>query len=618
MMSDPSPMNAYWLGRATALVDWIKAPTQGGIFSFHNPVSIRWFEDGVLNITTTCVDRHAATTPDRVAFFYEGEDETQRQTITYGQLQDHVCRFANSLKVLGVAKGDRVVIYMPMIPQAVYAMLACARIGAVHSVVFGGFSANALHTRIMDCGAKVVITADGGMRGGKVIALKAAVDEAIPETPVQHVVVVRHLGQDIPWTAGRDHDYGDLQKAAAPVCEPEPMKAEDPLFILYTSGSTGTPKGVVHTCGGYGVYAAHTMQTVFDPQASDVFWCTADVGWITGHSYIVYGPLSMGTTQVLFEGVPTWPDASRWWQMVDRYGVTIFYTAPTAIRTLMRLGLDPLNTTHRSTLRLLGSVGEPIDPEAWHWYHTHIGGGRCPIMDTWWQTETGGILMAPLDRNHQKPGFAAKALPHIQPILLDTHGQPTTDEGNLCFATSWPGQARTLHGDHARFEKTYFGDFPGFFFSGDGAKRDESGDYRITGRVDDVINVSGHRLSTAEIEAALDDAHGVIESAVVGVHDPLKGQGIYAFVVLASEVTPSTSLKHQLIDHVKTYISPIAKPDHIQFCEGLPKTRSGKIMRRILRKIAAGESDFGDISTLANPEVVGALRGGCVGRGAGA
>ncbi|MFM7621900.1 MAG: AMP-binding protein, partial [Alphaproteobacteria bacterium] len=339
----PSPVDAYWLGRATDLVDWIKAPTQGGAFSFHHPVSIRWFEDGVLNITTTCVDRHAAATPDRVAFFYEGEAETHRQTITYRQLQDEVCRFANVLKTLGVGKGDRVVIYMPMIPQAVYAMLACARIGAVHSVVFGGFSAHALHTRIMDCGAKLVITADGGMRGGKVIPLKAAVDEAIPETPVQHVLVVRHLGQAIPWTVGRDHDYGDLQKAASPVCEPEPMKAEDPLFILYTSGSTGTPKGVVHTCGGYLVYAAHTMQTVFDPKASDVFWCTADVGWITGHSYIVYGPLSMGVTQVLFEGVPTWPDASRRWQMVDRYGVTIFYTAPTAIRTLMRLGLDPLN-----------------------------------------------------------------------------------------------------------------------------------------------------------------------------------------------------------------------------------------------------------------------------------
>jgi len=609
-MTTFSPVDAYWLDRATDLVDWIKTPTQGGAVSFHTPVSIRWFQDGILNVTTTCVDRHAAATPDRVAFFYEGEDEAQRQTITYRQLKDEVCRFANSLKALGVAKGDRVVIYMPMIPQAVYAMLACARIGAVHSVVFGGFSAHALHTRIMDCGAKVIITADGGMRGGKGIALKAAVDEAIPETLVQHVVVVRHLGQDIPWAAGRDHDYADLQKAASPICDPEPMKAEDPLFILYTSGSTGTPKGVLHTCGGYLVYAAHTMQTVFGAKETDVFWCTADVGWITGHSYIVYGPLSMGTTQVLFEGVPTWPNASRWWQMVDRYGVTIFYTAPTAIRTLMRLGLDPLNTTHRSTLRLLGSVGEPIDPEAWHWYHTHIGGGRCPIMDTGWQTETGGILMAPLDQNNQKPGFAAKALPHIQPVLLDTHGQPTQDEGNLCFATSWPGQARTLYGDHARFEKTYFGDFPGFYVSGDGAKRDANGDYRITGRVDDVINVSGHRLSTAEIEAALDDAHGVIESAVVGSPDPLKGQGIYAFVVLASGVIASDALKKDLMDHVRTYISPIAKPDHIQFCDGLPKTRSGKIMRRILRKIAAGESDFGDISTLANPEVVAVLRGG--------
>ncbi len=607
-MTTFSPVDAYWLDRATDLVDWIKAPTRGGAFSFRPPVSIGWFDDGVLNVTTTCVDRHAAATPDRVAFFFEGDDPHHTRRITYQQLKDDVCRFANILKGLGVEKGDRVIIYMPMIPETVYAMLACARMGAVHSVVFGGFSAHALQSRIVDSGAKVVITADGGLRGGKVIPLKAAVDEAVPGTAVQHVLVVPHLGQEIALVPGRDHDYAALQQTASVMCDPEPMKAEDPLFILYTSGSTGTPKGVLHTCGGYLVYAAHTVQTVFDPKEDDVFWCTADVGWITGHSYIVYGPLARGASQVLYEGVPTWPNASRWWQMVDRYGVTIFYTAPTAIRTLMRLGQDPLNTTHRSTLRLLGSVGEPIDPEAWHWYHTHIGGGRCPIMDTWWQTETGGILIAPLDRENQKPGFAAKPLPHIQPVLLDTHGHPTTEEGNLCFATSWPGQARTLYGDHARFEKTYFGDFPGYYFTGDGAKRDADGDYRITGRVDDVINVSGHRLSTAEIEAALDDAHGVIESAVVGSPDPLKGQGIYAFVVLASGVIASDALKKDLMDHVRTYISPIAKPDHIQFCDGLPKTRSGKIMRRILRKLAAGETDFGDISTLANPEVVAALQ----------
>ena len=602
-------MNNFWLKTAHNNISWVVKPSHTSTVSFVKPVSIKWFEDGILNVTVSCIDRNVQKNPEKAAFFWESDSGDVQKIITYQELSDEVGRFANVLRKLYVKKGDRVIIYLPMIPQAVYAMLACARIGAVHSVVFAGFSANALHNRIVDCDAKIVITADGGRRAGKIIPLKSIVDQAVINTNVKNVIVIPHITQSVGDLGALDHDYISLRYGVSPICPPQDMNAEDPLFILYTSGSTGTPKGVLHTCGGYLVYVNYSFKKVFSPQDNDIYWCTADVGWITGHSYIVYGPLSVGISQVLFEGVPTYPSPDRCWKIIDKYNVSIFYTAPTAIRTLMRAGDDFLRSSSRASLRLLGSVGEPIDPDAWRWLHDKIGGGRCQLMDTWWQTETGGIMIAPNKVGNQKPGFAGKPLPLITPVLLDHAGGISDVEGNLCLSQSWPGQARTLYGDHERFEKSYFSDFIGYYFSGDGAKRDADGDYRITGRVDDVINVSGHRLSTAEIEATIDDMHDVVETAVVGCPHDLKGQGIYVFATLKHGVLPSEDLKMSIISQVRAGIGPIATPDYIQFCDGLPKTRSGKIMRRILRKIVAGGAyDLGDISTLANPEVVEEIR----------
>jgi len=591
-------------------IDWIKPYTKikNTSFDTHN-VSIRWFEDGTLNASANCIDRHLEKRGDQVAIIWEGDDPKDHKSITYRELHDAVCRFANVLKAQGVKRGDRVTIYMPMIPEAAYAMLACARIGAIHSVVFGGFSPDALAGRIVDCDSNCVITADEGVRGGRKIPLKANTDEALTKCPgVRSVIVVRHTGGDVGMTAGRDVWYGEEAARVPATCAPEEMGAEDPLFILYTSGSTGKPKGVLHTTGGYMVYASMTHQYVFDYHDGDIYWCTADVGWVTGHSYILYGPLANGATTLMFEGVPNYPDASRCWQVIDKHNVNIFYTAPTALRALMREGEEPVKKTSRKSLRLLGSVGEPINPEAWLWYHRVVGDGRCPIVDTWWQTETGGILISPLPgATALKPGSATRPFFGVQPVIVDAEGnvQEGATTGNLCIDDSWPGQMRSVYGDHQRFVETYFIQYPGRYFTGDGCRRDADGYYWITGRVDDVLNVSGHRMGTAEVESALVAHPKVAEAAVVGYPHDIKGQGIYAYVTLNAGEPASEELRKELVQWVRKEIGPIASPDLIQFAPGLPKTRSGKIMRRILRKIA--EDDFGnlgDTSTLADPGVV--------------
>jgi acetyl-CoA synthetase len=604
-LADPG---RFW-GEAGKRVDWIKPYSKVVNASFAGNVSIKWFEDGVLNASANCIDRHLATRGDQTAILWEGDDPGEDRKVTYRELHESTCRLANALKARGVKKGDRVTIYMPMIPEAAVAMLACARIGAIHSVVFGGFSPDSLAGRIEDCRSTVLITADEGLRGGRRVPLKRNADTALRQCPeVGTVIVVRRTGGEIDWVPGRDHWYHEVCAAASADCPPEPMSAEDPLFILYTSGSTGKPKGVLHTTGGYLVYTSMTHEYVFDYRPAEVFWCTADVGWVTGHSYIVYGPLSNGATTLMFEGVPNYPDASRFWQVVDKHKVSIFYTAPTAIRALMREGEDFVRRTSRKSLRLLGTVGEPINPEAWLWYYDHVGDGRCPIVDTWWQTETGGILITPLPgATPLKPGSATRPFFGIKPIIVDGDGKVLEGacEGNLCLAGSWPGQMRTVFGDHQRFIETYFTTFPGLYFTGDGARRDADGYYWITGRVDDVINVAGHRLGTAEIESALVAHPKVAEAAVVGYPHDLKGQGIYAYVTLRADEQPSEPLRRELVQWVRDEISPIAAPDLLQWAPNLPKTRSGKIMRRILRKIAADEyKDLGDTSTLADPTVV--------------
>jgi acetyl-CoA synthetase len=572
---------------------------------------IKWYEDGELNVSANCLDRHLRTQPDKPAIIWEGDSPDQSRTLTYAELHEQVCRFANGLKALGVGPGDRVVIYLPMIPEAAVAMLACARIGAVHSVVFAGFSPEALASRIADCGAKIVVTADAGFRGGKRVPLQQNVDRALAmhDLPsVQRVIVVHHAGTEICEVTGRDCAYEDLLAKSEPHCPATPFNAEHPLFILYTSGSTGKPKGALHSTGGYLVYAAHTTETVFGLRSDDIFWCTADVGWITGHSYIVYGPLANGATVVMFEGVPTFPDAGRYWQVCDKHGVTVFYSSPTAIRALIREGDEWVTRSSRKTLRLLGSVGEPINPGAWEWYYRVVGEGRCPVVDTWWQTETGGILIAPVAGiTSLKPGSATLPLPGIRPMLLNNEGQVLegSNEGNLVLAGSWPGQMRTVYGDPERFFETYFSAFPGYYNTGDGARRDEDGYFWITGRVDDVINVAGHRLGTAEIESALVTHQAVAEAAVVGCPHDIKGQGVYAYVTLKASAEPSEALLRELREVVRSQIGPIATPEAIHWAPGLPKTRSGKIMRRVLRKIASDEADqIGDVSTLADPTVV--------------
>jgi acetyl-CoA synthetase len=590
-------------------IDWIKPFTKVKDVSFTGKVHIRWFYDGVLNVSANCLDRHLNQRADQTAILWEGDDPKEHRHVSYGELHQTVCRFANVLKAQGIGKGDRVTIYMPMIPETAAAMLACARIGAIHSVVFGGFSPESLIGRIQDCDSCCVITADEGLRGGRRIPLKANTDEALTKCPgVRTCIVVRRTGGEIGWVPGRDHWYHELMANASDDCPPEPMNAEDPLFILYTSGSTGKPKGVLHTTGGYLVYVAMTHQYIFDYHDGDIYWCTADVGWVTGHSYIVYGPLANGATSLMFEGVPNYPDAARFWEVVDKHKVNIFYTAPTAIRALMREGEAPVKRTSRKSLRLLGTVGEPINPEAWLWYHRVVGDKRCPIVDTWWQTETGGILITPLPGAiGTKPGSATKPFFGIQPVIVDGEGRVLEGEaeGNLCIDDSWPGQMRTVYGDHQRFVDTYFKTFPGKYFTGDGCRRDKDGYYWITGRVDDVINVAGHRLGTAEVESALVAHQKVAEAAVVGYPHDIKGQGIYAYVTLKAGIEPNEGLRKELVQWVRKEIGPIATPDLIQWAPGLPKTRSGKIMRRILRKIAENEySNLGDTSTLADPTVV--------------
>ncbi len=591
-------------------IDWIKPFSK--VKNTHygkDDVSIKWYEDGTLNACVNCVDRHVETRGEQVAIIWEGDEPDQDAKITYRQLHEEVCRFANVLKAQGVKKGDRVTIYMPMIAEATYAMLACARIGAVHSVVFGGFSPDALAGRILDCESTCVITADEGVRGGKKIPLKANTDAALAQCPdVTSVIVVERTGAGVAMQDGRDVWYHQEKEKADKNCPAEEMSAEDPLFILYTSGSTGKPKGVLHTTGGYMVYASMTHQYVFDYKDGDIYWCTADVGWVTGHSYIVYGPLANGATTLMFEGVPNYPDNSRFWQVCDKHQVNIFYTAPTALRALMREGDGPVKATKRDSLRLLGSVGEPINPEAWLWYYNVVGQGKSPIVDTWWQTETGGILITPLPgATALKPGSATRPFFGVKPMLVDADGKELTGaaSGNLCLTDSWPGQMRTVYGDHKRFIETYFSQYPGYYFTGDGCRRDEDGYYWITGRVDDVLNISGHRLGTAEVESALVAHAQVAEAAVVGYPHDIKGQGIYCYVTLNAGLTGDDDLKAELVQWVRKEIGPIASPDLIQFAPGLPKTRSGKIMRRILRKIAEDDfSNLGDTSTLADPAVV--------------
>jgi len=607
---DPS---GFW-ARMGRRLDWIQPYSKVKDTSFDEAdFRIRWFYDGKLNVAANCLDRHLTKRGDKTAIIWEGDDPKLSERISYRELYERVCQCANALKSLGVKKGDRVTIYLPMIPDAAVAMLACARIGAIHSVVFGGFSADSLGGRIVDCGSSVVITADEGIRGGKRIALKSNVDQALrmPGTEcVKHVLVIKRRGIRVAMY-GRDQKFESLVASQPKECAPEAIDAEDPLFILYTSGSTGRPKGVLHTSGGYLVYAAMTHELVFDVREDDIFWCTADVGWVTGHSYVVYGPLANGATTVMFEGVPNYPDAGRFWQSVDKHNVTIFYTAPTAIRALMREGEEPVKHWSRKSLRLLGSVGEPINPEAWEWYHRVVGDGRCPIVDTWWQTETGGVLISPLPGAiDQKPGSATLPFFGVKPAIVDNDGQTLegATEGNLVITDSWPGQMRTVYGDHARFIETYFRTFPGKYFTGDGARRDEDGYYWITGRVDDVLNVAGHRLGTAEIESAMVAHPKVAEAAAVGCPHDIKGTGIYVYVTLIAGEEPSDTLRTELRDWVRKEIGPIATPDFIQWAPSLPKTRSGKMMRRILRKIAANEHEqLGDISTLADPGVVESL-----------
>ena len=610
----------HWQKLGDAL-QWIKPFTQIKDVSYHREdFRIRWYHDGVLNVSANCIDRHLATRGDQVAIIHEGDDPSVSNTFTYNQLSKEVNRRANLLKAHGVKKGDRVTLYLPMVPEAAFFMLACARIGAVHSAVFGGFSPDSIAGRILDCRSDIVVTADEGVRGGKTIPLKGNVDKALEQCPdVRHVLTVRHTGGNVAMKAGRDVWVDEALKGVSDDCPPEPMSAEDPLFILYTSGSTGKPKGVLHTTGGYLAWAAYTHKTVFDYQDGDVYWCTADIGWVTGHSYVVYGPLANGATTLMFEGVPNYPNVSRFWNVVDKHKVSIFYTAPTAIRALMREGEAPVKAASRASLRLLGSVGEPINPEAWLWYHRVVGDGRCPIVDTWWQTETGGILISPVPgATGLKPGSATKPLPGVFPCLVDAEGKVLdgATEGNLCITDSWPGQMRSVYGDHQRFLDTYFSTYPGKYFTGDGCRRDEDGYYWITGRVDDVLNVSGHRIGTAEVESALVAHHDVAEAAVVGYPHDIKGQGIWCYVTLKTGVVASDELKKTLRDWVRTEIGPIATPDVIQWAPGLPKTRSGKIMRRILRKIAEGAPDqLGDISTLADPSVVADLIAGAQGLG---
>ena len=601
--------DGFW-GKEAARLDWLTPFTKVKNVSWDpDNLSIKWFEDGALNVSANCIDRHLATRGDHTAIIWEGDDPNDSKHITYKQLHAEVCKFTNVLKNRGVRKGDRVTIYMPMIPEAAYAMLACTRIGAVHSVVFGGFSPDSLAGRIIDCDSKIVITADEGVRGGKPIPLKKNTDDAVAKAGiVTSVIVVRRTGGKIEMKAGRDVWYHEEAGKVAADCPAEAMNAEDPLFILYTSGSTGKPKGVLHTSGGYLLWVAWTHQYVFDYHDGDIFWCTADVGWVTGHSYIVYGPLANGATTLMFEGVPNYPSVSRFWEVIDKHKVNIFYTAPTAIRALMRDGDAPVKKTSRASLRLLGSVGEPINPEAWSWYHRVVGDSRCPVVDTWWQTESGGMLISPLPgATDLKPGSATKPLPGVVPQLVDAEGVVLEGaaSGNLCITESWPGQMRSVYGDHQRFVDTYFKTYRGKYFTGDGCRRDEDGYYWITGRVDDVINVSGHRMGTAEVESALVGHHHVAEAAVVGYPHDIKGQGIYAYVTLKAGVASSDTLHAELKAFVGKEIGPIAKPDVIQFAPGLPKTRSGKIMRRILRKIAEGDtSNLGDITTLADPSVV--------------
>ena len=603
---------AFW-EKEGKRINWINPYTMVKDVTWsNNDVNIKWFYDGTLNASYNCIDRHLSDKSDQIAIIWEGDDPNESKKITYKELHQKVSKFANMMKHFGVQKGDRVTIYMPMIPEAAYAMLACSRIGAIHSVVFGGFSPDALAGRILDCDSKFLITADEGIRGGKIVPLKVNSDKALEQCPdVKNVFVVKRTGGDIEMKEDRDLWYHEAVELVDDECPPEEMNAEDPLFILYTSGSTGKPKGVLHTTGGYIVYASYTHEIIFDYHDKDIYWCTADVGWVTGHSYIVYGPLANGATTLMFEGVPNYPSNSRFWEVCDKHSVNIFYTAPTAIRALMKEGDAPVKSTSRKSIRLLGTVGEPINPEAWMWYFNIVGEKKCPIVDTWWQTETGATLISPLPgATDLKPGSASKPLPGVRPVLLDSKGNilEGVNEGNLCIADSWPGQMRTVYGDHKRFIETYFSQYDGYYFTGDGCKRDEDGYYWITGRVDDVINVSGHRMGTAEVESALVSHEKVSEAAVVGFPHEIKGQGIYAYVTLNAGENGNEEIRKELIKWVRKEIGPIASPDLIQFAPNLPKTRSGKIMRRILRKIAENDySELGDTSTLAEPMVVDEL-----------